>query len=178
MPYYLATDLGTTGCRSIIFDERLELLASSYEEYPLYAEGEGVVEQDAMDYWRLTLKTAEDAIKKSGISPLDVRSIGVSSQGITLIPVDKSITPIRRAMSWLDVRAKEEAQQIKLDFGDELFTHTGKPASPAYTLPKILWLMKNEPEVYAAAYSFSTSFHAWKDGRGSVPERVVEDLNK
>lgn len=152
MSYFLAVDLGTTGCRSIIFDEKTNICASSYEEYALVTEREGYAEQDALDWWRLTLSTARAAIQKSGIDPLAIKSIGVSSQGITVVPVDEKIEPLRPALTWLDLRATEETARIRRDFGERLFEITGKPTEPDYTLPKILWLMENEPEIYNRAY--------------------------
>ncbi len=47
MQYFLSIDLGTTGCRSILYDESLRELAISYEEYPLQTPQEHWAEQDA-----------------------------------------------------------------------------------------------------------------------------------
>ena len=65
---YLAIDLGTTGCRSILFDDKLQQLAVAYEEYGLITPREKWTEQDAEDWWNLTLKTAKAAMEKAGIS--------------------------------------------------------------------------------------------------------------
>ncbi len=155
MSLYLAVDLGTTGCRSIIFDENLKEIASSYEEYGLITPKEGYVLQDAEDWWELTLKTAEEAIKKSGINPKEIDSISVSSQGITIVPVDENFIPLSLALSWLDTRAEAETERIKKDFGEtEIFRLTGKPVVSAYTLPKLIWLKENEPEIFSKAYKF------------------------
>ena len=103
MSFYLSVDLGTTGCRSILFNERLEQLASAYEEYGLITPKEKYVEQDAELWWKLTKKTLICALKKADISPKEVRGISISSQGITVVPVDKDINALSNAISWLDV---------------------------------------------------------------------------
>ena len=108
MAIYLSVDLGTTGCRSILFDSKLNVISSSYEEYPLITPKEKWTEQDAELWWSLTMKTAAAAIEGSGISAKEIKAISVSSQGITLVPVDKNIMPISNAISWLDVRADAE----------------------------------------------------------------------
>ncbi len=155
MAIYLSIDLGTTGCRSLLFDENLKELAVAYEEYGLITPKEKWTEQDAELWWELTLRTAENAMLKAGVSGKEIRSISISSQGITVVPVDKNLVPLCNALSWLDVRAEEETEQIRNDFGDEkIFTLTGKPISAAYTLPKILWLKKHEPEIYSSAWKF------------------------
>ena len=155
MAVFLAIDLGTTGCRSILFDEGLQQLADCYQEYGLITPREGWVEQDAQLWWELTLETAKGAMAKAGISGDEVRGISVSSQGITLVPVDQELRPLYHAISWLDVRPAEQAARLEQDFGfRSMFTMTGKPIDPAYFLPKILWLRDQEPEVYEKAWKF------------------------
>lgn len=155
MAIYLSIDLGTTGCRSMLFNEKLDALASSYEEYPLITRGEKQTEQDAKLWWTLTLRTSADAIKRSGVDARKIKAISVSSQGITVVPVDRSARPLCNALSWLDVRAEEETVTIAREIGKrEIYRLTGKPVSAAYTLPKILWLKNNLPEVYGRAYKF------------------------
>ena len=155
MALYLAVDLGTTGCRSLIFDESLNVLGSSYEEYGLITPKEGYVEQSAELWWELTLKTAEKAIADSKACSCDIEGISISSQGITVVPVDKDANPLCLAINWLDKRAVEETKMIGEDFGDEeIYRHTGKMNTPAYTLPKMLWIKKNMPEVWERHTSF------------------------
>lgn len=153
MTAYLAIDLGTTGCRSIVFNQSLDPIASSYEEYPLETPKEKWAEQDAELWWTLTLRTAKAAIAASGMSGKEIAGISVSSQGITVVPVDEHCAPLRRALSWLDVRAEEQTARVSRLVGDEeIFRLTGKPLSATYTLPKVLWLKDNEPDVYARAH--------------------------
>ncbi len=155
MGKYLAIDLGTTGCRCGLFDETLTALAYDYEEYPLITAGEHQVEQDANLWWALTLKTAEAVIEKSGISGKEIRSISISSQGITVVPTDENGKPLMNAISWLDMRAREEAEEIKKDLGeDAVFSLAGKPVNEAYTLPKLLWLKKHQPDLFEKAAKF------------------------
>lgn len=149
MRYLLSIDLGTTGCRSILYNEQLRELAMSYEEYSLQTPQEHWAEQDAEDWWRLTCRTARDAIRKAGRSAANVRALSISSQGITLVPVDQELRPLCPAQTWLDVRAQKQAGQIREDFGDTaIFSHTGKHIDACYTLPKILWLRENRPEIW------------------------------
>ncbi len=153
MAIYLAIDLGTTGCRSILFDTELNAVGSAYEEYGLITPKEKWTEQDAEEWWRLTLSTAKAAIRSSGVDPMEINGISVSSQGITIVPVDESLKPLCNALSWLDVRAEEEAERILREYGDtHIFEKTGKHVDPCYTLPKLLWLQKNEPDIWARAW--------------------------
>lgn len=153
MSIFLAVDLGTTGCRSILFNDGLEPLGSAYEEYGLITTKENYVEQDAELWWQLTLKTAKAAIAAAGIDGKEIRSISISSQGITIVPVDHRFRPLCNAISWLDNRCTEEIEQIKEFYSaEEMTAHTGKPLLPCYTLPKILWLQKHRSAVLSSAY--------------------------
>ena len=78
MQYFLSIALGTTGCRSILYDESLRELAISYEEYPLQTPQEHWAEQDAEDWWRLTCSTARDVIRQAGCSAAEVRALSIS----------------------------------------------------------------------------------------------------
>lgn len=155
MSVFLAIDLGTTGCRSILLNEKLEQLAYAYEEYGLITPKEDWVEQDANLWWDMTLRTAKEAISKAGISGQEIKSISISSQGITLVPVDNTITPLCNAINWLDQRAKEQAAQIEQDFGNQaIYTMTGKNISPSYSLSLLLWIKQNLPEIYQKTWKF------------------------
>ncbi len=155
MTSYWAIDLGTTGCRSILYNECMEEIASAYCEYGLITPSERCVEQDAELWWLLAKNTLREALCACNRNANTVASVSISSQGITLVPVDKSLSPLCNAMSWLDTRAVAETEYIKQVFGEKAIrSHTGKPTEPAYTLPKILWLRNNRPEIYSSTFRF------------------------
>jgi len=155
MELLLGIDLGTTGCRSILYDRQLSTLGEDYTEYPLINLSERMIEQDAEQWWQLTLQSIRGALEKSGSDKNDLRGISVSSQGIAFVPVDASGHPLANAISWLDSRAAEEAAGIAQIFPPErLFHMTGKRANEMYVLPKLLWLKKHQPELYEKTYKF------------------------
>lgn len=154
MSVYLAIDLGTTGCRSILFNEDLQELGASYEEYGLITPEAGWVEQDAQSWWEMTMRTAKKAIAGSGVDSAEICGISVSSQGISIVPVDQFLKPLCNAISWLDVRAQEQAKQLENQWGEKMFVHTGKPIDPCYTLPKLMWLQENRPQIWKSAWKF------------------------
>ena len=124
MSIYLAIDLGTTGCRSILFDTKLRQLGAAYEEYGLITPRENWVEQDAELWWELTLRTAEKAIAQAGIDAKTIDGISISSQGITIVPVDEDWKPLCNAISWLDNRCEAELEQIRAHYSAETITAT------------------------------------------------------
>lgn len=151
----LGIDLGTTGCKSMIFDENLSILGNAYIEYPLINISANKIEQDAEEWWELTKKVIKKSLKQAGIKPELVKGISVSSQGIAFVPVDRDSNPLRNAFSWLDTRAKKQTTRIlNLLDEDDVFNITGKRINASYVLPKLLWLKEHEPEVYKNTHKF------------------------
>ena len=147
----VAIDLGTTGVRAILYDEALNALGEHYEEYGLNVISSTAIEQDAELWWQLSCQAVRGAVAKASASPMDVKAVGISSQSMTLVPVDAQFEPLRGAISWLDRRAASELDQVleKLP-AQRIYEITGKLASTVYTLPKLMWLMKHEPQVLDA----------------------------
>jgi xylulokinase len=153
--HLIAIDIGTTGCKSIVFDTTGRILGASYAEYPLLALADGVVEQDASLWWELSVQTVRDALAASGADRSGSFAIGISSQGISFVPVDASCEPIANAISWLDSRAQAEAEEIREAISDDLlYEISGKRLSPAYVLPKILWLRRHRPDLHARTHRY------------------------
>lgn len=147
---YLAIDLGTSNCRSAVFNDHMEMLSISDLAYPLINLSPTFVEQDADLWWQSvkdTIIRSLDSVDRSAL-----RSISISSQGIALLPVDRYGNPLMNAISWLDMRAQDEEQEIEERYGLEwIFNLTGKRANACYTLSKLIWLKENTPEIYQQA---------------------------
>lgn len=145
----LGVDLGTTGCRSILFTSRLQTLGVSYYEYPLLTGDHGEIEQDAGKWWQLVQRTAREVVTQSNVNPATVRAISVSSQGISFVPVDQAGDPLCNAVSWLDTRAAAESRIISDRIGDDrVRSLTGKRNNVYYILPKLMWLRTHRPEIH------------------------------
>jgi xylulokinase len=151
----IGIDLGTTGCRSLVFDSRLQPLGEAYIECPLHHVSDRMYEQNAEQWWQLAVQVVRRSLDAGGVPPDSVRAVGISSQGIAFVPVDGKLDPLRPAISWLDTRASRQRDRILERFSEEmLFRCTGKRTNEAYVLPKLLWLKEHEPEVYRSADKF------------------------
>ena len=78
--FVAALDLGTTGCRTFIFDLAGTILASDYQEWESFYPTPSYVEQDANVWWKSIKSTIERAIKKSGIDTSDIVSCSITNQ--------------------------------------------------------------------------------------------------
>ncbi len=147
---YIGIDLGTTGAKTVLFDIDGNVVCEFNKEYELIFKGT-FVEQDANDWWRLVLDGMKHVVSESGVS--EIEGISVSTQGISFVPVDKEGNTLYNAISWLDMRAEKECDELRELFGDEkVFNITGKPCLCDYSLSKIRWFSDNCPEVIEKTY--------------------------
>lgn len=149
---YIGIDLGTTGCKCALYDPKGTCLALFNKEYPLIYSG-SFVEQDADLWWQLVCEGIQSVTSSAGV--FSVSALSISTQGISVVPVDAGGTPLCHAISWLDERAGEEMRAIEKTFGSEkIFSVTGKPAEACYTFPKLVWLRKHDPNLFERADKF------------------------
>jgi xylulokinase len=152
MSLLIGIDLGTTGCKAVVYDENGAALGEGYLEYGLITLSDVMIEQDPHAWWDLTRRAVELALSAPGIDRRAVRGIAVSSQGISFVLLDKAGRPLGNAINWLDGRATAECEQITRRFSAEhLFRVTGKRVAPFYVLPKLLWIRDHQPEVWRRA---------------------------
>ena len=147
-PRFLTLDVGTTSVKIGLFNSSGDMLASALKEYSLETPSEDTVELEVELYWQCCREGIREVMEKTGTSSHSVRSIGVCSQGETLICLDRGGKPLRKAIVWMDNRSSEEAEELKRSLGTD--NNTGQTdLIPTWPITKILWLKKNEPEVYA-----------------------------
>jgi xylulokinase len=136
-------DVGTTGVKAVAISPTGEVLARAEEEYPLATPKPGWAEQDPEDWWR----ASEDALARLGVAK--PAGIGLSGQMHGLVCLGRDGRPLRPAILWNDQRTAAECAEIEERVGlERLIGLTGNRALPGFTAPKLLWLRKNEPDVY------------------------------
>jgi xylulokinase len=152
MALLIGIDLGTTGCKAVVYNDAGRALGESYLEYGLITLSATMVEQDPLAWWDLTVQAVNAALEAAAADRRAVRGIAVSSQGISFLLLDEADRPLGNAINWLDGRATAECDDILARHGAEtLFALTGKRAAPFYILPKLLWIRRHAPEKWRAA---------------------------
>jgi len=137
-------DVGTTGVKALRISPDGEIVARAEEGYRLSTPQPGWAEQDPEDWWR----AAEAALAAVGSD--GVAGIGLSGQMHGLVALDNADRVLRPAILWNDQRTGAECAEIEARFGlRELVRLTGNRALPGFTAPKLLWLRRHEPDVYA-----------------------------
>ena len=150
MSYLIGIDLGTSGTKTVLFDAEVTPLAAATVEYPMYQPQNGWAEQDPADWWDAVQKTIKSVLQKSGADAKEIAGVGISGQMHGLVMLDEAGRVLRRSIIWCDGRNGRECAQITETIGgDRLIAITANPALPGFTAGKILWVRRNEPEIYA-----------------------------
>jgi xylulokinase len=147
--YLAGIDIGTTGAKSAIFDMKGSIIASGYREYPCSYPKANWVEQDPDLLVSSALSSAQEALERSGIAPKEICAVSLSAQRSCTIFVDSEGRPVRPMIGWQDARTTAELDDIRAVLSpDEFYRLTGLPQGTTWIISKVLWLRKNEPEVW------------------------------
>lgn len=149
--YLIAHDIGTSGTKASLFSVEGELIRSNTVSYETHFFNGNCAEQNPQDWWKAVCESTHSIT--AGINPADVLAISFSAQMQCCLVVDKEGNPLRPAMIWADQRAQEEAERLKKVVGfDEMYEITGHRVSASYSLEKLMWIKKHEPENYSRTY--------------------------
>ena len=151
----LVFDIGTSGLRASLVDERLNILRNVTTTYPTRTLPGGICEQDAADWWMSAVRAMLMLRELVPEYLKQVDAIGVSGHMLGLLPMDADGQALRPAMIRRDTRAKEEVQSLLAAFGPDYFYKiSGNVLTPNLTLSKAVWLKKHEPDTYDKAVRF------------------------
>ncbi|HVP55638.1 MAG TPA: xylulokinase [Candidatus Eisenbacteria bacterium] len=146
----LGIDVGTGGTRAVLIDGQGKFVASCTAEHAPFASPQtGWAEQDPRDWWRATCESVRQVIAASGSAPSDIAAVGFSGQMHGAVLLDASGDVLRPALIWCDQRTAEEARELTGQIGEaQLIAWTCNPALTNFTLTKLLWVRKHEPQVF------------------------------
>ena len=137
----IGLDVGTSGVKAIALSPDGAVVGSAEESYPLSTPQPGWSEQDPEDWWRAA---------QACLSRLPEGPIGLSGQmhGLVVLGADDRV--LRPAILWNDQRTAAECAEIEERIGlERLIELTGNRALTGFTAPKLLWLRRHEPDLYA-----------------------------
>ncbi|MDZ4768460.1 MAG: xylulokinase [Chloroflexota bacterium] len=156
-PFILAHDLGTTGDKASLFDREGICIASVTAVYPTEYPETGWAEQNPNDWWRAVCASTHDLLSQTNARGDQIACVVFSGQMQGVVALDADARPLRSALIWADQRSTAQVQWLRerLDESD-LYRITGHRLSAAYSLTKILWLRDHQPDIYRAAYKFTT----------------------
>ncbi|MDD4337969.1 MAG: FGGY family carbohydrate kinase, partial [Firmicutes bacterium] len=150
-PALIGVDLGTSSAKGVLVSSSGRVLAKASWSYSVQMPRPGWVEHDAeKDWWSGFVQVVNELITSSGVDSRAISAIGCSTIGPCVLPVDERVIPLRNGILYgVDCRASEEIEDLRSALGPgEATALTGNPVTSQSVLPKVMWLKKNEPEVY------------------------------
>src|ERR1017187_5195658 len=146
----LGIDVGTGGTRAVLVDGQGTVVASRTAEHAPFASPEtGWAEQDPRDWWRATCDAIQQVLACSNTSPSEIAAVGFSGQMHGAVLLDAAGEVLRPALIWCDQRTAQEARDLTVRLGeDQIIAWTCNPALTNFTLTKLLWVRKYEPQLF------------------------------
>jgi xylulokinase len=146
----LGIDVGTSGCKALVFSEEGQLLAAAYEEYDYQHPQPGWAELDTLEVWERIQRTIRKAARGAVHDP--VKALCVSSLGESFVPVTANRQILGPSLLNFDGRGAEYLPELRACLSDEhLYRINGNPLGNHYALTKLLWLKRHQPELYQEA---------------------------
>lgn len=149
MRYLLGLDVSTTGSKALLIDETGAVVASHTTPHGLSQPHPLWSEQNPSDWWEGMVAAIKAALGQID-DPGAIQAIGLTGQMHGLVCLDARGEVLRPAILWNDQRTQAECDEIHATVGEKRFIQlTGNRALTGFTAPKILWVRKHEPDVYA-----------------------------
>jgi len=146
----LGIDIGTHGSKGVIVTKDGVVLGDSRCTHNLIIPKAGYAEHNAFSWWNDFVFLTRDLLQKTGIDSGSISAVGCSAIAPTMLPLNSKGEPLRNAILYgIDNRAEKEISKMTERIGeDKLLEYNGILLSSQAAGPKILWFMKNEPELY------------------------------
>jgi len=144
--YLLGVDVGTEGCKALLFNTEGKSLARSYNRYPVIVPEPSWAEQDPLLWWDGVRKSIREVLKKAHVSVENIVCVSLTGQSPVLVAVDGRGKPMMNAIIWMDRRAVEETKRI--------MEVTGLKEDPSMMLPKIMWVKEHRRNIFRKTHRF------------------------
>ncbi|HNL06789.1 MAG TPA: glycerol kinase GlpK [Chitinophagales bacterium] len=145
--YIIALDQGTTSCRSILFDEKGQIVGMTQQEFTQIYPKTAWVEHDPNEIWDTQLYTLRQLLQNHHLQAKDIAAIGITNQRETTVVWEKATgKPIYNAIVWQDRRTAEICNDLKnKGLSDYVRQQTGLVIDAYFSGTKIKWLLDNIP---------------------------------
>lgn len=149
--YILAIDQGTSGTKTIIFDEEGKAISKSTDPLKTYFLEGGFVEQDPEEIYNNVLTSVQkciEAFKTNGGTVAEIKACGISNQRETFVVWDENGKPLHNAVVWQCKRSIQICERLKKEGLEEQINYkTGLIVDPYFSGTKLIWLYENVSEV-------------------------------
>ncbi|MBQ4915840.1 FGGY-family carbohydrate kinase [Maribacter sp. MMG018] len=150
---FLVLDIGTSSIKCGCLTSSSDILVEKKEKFPMIHSGSSF-EIDVVIFFDIVKNLILQCLSEKVVQMGKVKALLITSQANTFVPVTNDFNPLRKGIVWLDERAKDEADYLKAQLPDyPKYSGFGQPLSGLFA-SKLLWLKKNEPDVFQKAKYF------------------------
>jgi len=155
MKYVIGVDLGTSAVKILLVNQNGEVCKEVSKSYPLIIEKSGYSEQNPEEWVEKTTEGLAELLDQFDGDAAEIEGISFSGQMHGLVLLDENHQVLRNAILWNDTRTTQQCEEIYSVVGKErLLEVTKNPALEGFTLPKILWVKENEPQLFERARTY------------------------
>lgn len=155
MSYVIGIDLGTSAVKVLLVNKNGQVHQSVSKPYPLIQLQSGFSEQDPSEWVNQTILALAELTETHPEEVNQIEGMSFSGQMHGLVLLDDKQQVLRPAILWNDTRTTAQCQQIEQVIGkDKMLDVTSNPILEGFTLPKILWVKENEPDIFQNASTF------------------------
>lgn len=149
---YLGLDFGTSEIKALLLDENGNIVLTQGAALSIQRPHPHWSEQSADEWWAVTNQLVQSVRSAAGEAWQRVKAIGLSGQMHGAVLLDENGKPLRPVILWNDTRSAAECAELEAA-SPELHQITGNLAMPGFTAPKLVWVKKHEPEIFAKTAS-------------------------
>ena len=142
----LGIDYGTGGCKVTVLDEDGAFVAEASTEFETFHEHPLWSEQEPSDWWK-ALCSSLRKLSAKGVDLSRISALSLDGSTHNAVLLDKDMKPVRRTIMWTDQRSTRECEALRAGWGEKIFSTCYQMPAPTWTLPQMMWLKANEPEV-------------------------------
>ena len=160
MSFYLGIDIGTFESKGVIVDGKGRIIATASKPHKMLVPQPGWAEhRPKQDWWGDFSHICKKLLTESKLAPEAIRAVGTSAIGPCMLPVDADGEALSNAALYgVDARAAVEIEELTAAIGAKrILERCGNALTSQSVGPKILWLKKNRPEIFARAARIVTS---------------------
>ena len=146
--YILALDQGTTSSRSILFNQRGNIISMAQKEFAQIYPLPGWVEHDAEEIWSSQMSTMAEVLAKAGTNIRQIAGIGITNQRETTVLWNrKTGKPVYHAIVWQDRRTASYCDElVNAGHSPMIKAKTGLVIDAYFSATKIKWILEQIPE--------------------------------
>ena len=153
--YILTIDQGTTSTRSILFDDKANIVTMNQMEIELISPHDGYIEHNPLEIWQKTYQTIQNVLKQANVSAKEIAGIAITNQRETTLLWDKVTgQTVYNAIVWQSRQSQAICNRlVESGYENLIQSKTGLIINSYFSASKVLWLFENVSGVKERAFN-------------------------